>query len=129
MIVRVHGLRTHDGKIPNSLRSKFKSQSQTNIWDLDRKALFFVEIMENKGLAVPKWVLINWPKIPPKFSAQFVCSSPKLWDFQKKLPLGVRSPCGLSNKKVFILMKNLYTFKYWKYSKSPYSTKIHFRCS
>ena len=88
--------------------------------------------MENmdKGLTVAKWVLINWPKIPPKFSAQFVCSSPKLWDFQKKLPLGVRSPCGLSNKKVFILMKNIYTFKYWKYySKSPYSTKIHFRCS
>ena len=38
----------------------------------------------DKGLTVPKWVLIDWPKIPqmlPKFSAQFVCPSPKVWDF------------------------------------------------
>ena len=35
------------GSIPNSLRPKFKfkSQSQMNIWDMDIKALFFVEIM------------------------------------------------------------------------------------
>ena len=26
--------------------------------------------------------------------------------------------CGSSNKKVFILMKNVYTFKYWKHSKN-----------
>ena len=28
--------------------------------------------MENmdKGLTVPKWVLINWPEMPPKISAQ-----------------------------------------------------------
>ena len=34
-----HGLRTHDGQFPNSLRPKFKfkikSQSQINIWYLD----------------------------------------------------------------------------------------------
>ena len=33
----------------------------------------------DKGLTVPKWVLIVWPKIPqmPKnLSAQFVCPSP-----------------------------------------------------
>ena len=28
---------------------------------------------------------------PPKFSAQFVCPSPKVWDFRKKLSLGVRN--------------------------------------
>jgi hypothetical protein len=34
--------------------------------------------MENmdKGLTVPKWVLINAPK--------FICPSPKVWDFDEK---------------------------------------------
>ena len=36
-----HRLRTHDGKIPNSLQPKFKSQFQINIWDLDIKTQFF----------------------------------------------------------------------------------------
>ena len=45
--------------------------------------------MENmdKGLTVPKWVLINWPKITPiaqNLYAQFVCPSPKVWDFDEK---------------------------------------------
>ena len=45
--------------------------------------------MENmdKGLTVPKWVLINWPKItqmPQNVSAHIVCPSPKVWDFDKK---------------------------------------------
>jgi hypothetical protein len=45
--------------------------------------------MENKdkGLTVPKWVLISWQKIPPmpqNLSAQFVCPSPKVLDFNKK---------------------------------------------
>ena len=55
--------------------------------------------MENmdKGLTVPKWVLIVWlkiPRIPQNLSAQFVCPSPKVLDFnEKKVKLGVRSPC------------------------------------
>ena len=45
--------------------------------------------MENmdKGLTVPKWVLINRPKIlkmPQNASAQIVCQSPKVWDFDEK---------------------------------------------
>jgi hypothetical protein len=45
--------------------------------------------MENmdKGLTVPKWVLIIWSKIPqmPKnLSVQFVCPSKKVLDFNKK---------------------------------------------
>ena len=45
--------------------------------------------MENmdKGLTVPKWVLINRPKIskmPQNLSAQIVCPSPKVWDFDEK---------------------------------------------
>ena len=45
--------------------------------------------MENmdKGLTVPKWVLIVWPKIPQmpqNLYAQFVCPSPKVWDFIEK---------------------------------------------
>jgi hypothetical protein len=40
-----------------------------------------------KGLTVPKWVLINWPKIlqmPQNLSAQIVCPSPNVWDFDEK---------------------------------------------
>ena len=42
--------------------------------------------MENmvKGLTVPKWGLIVWPKIsqmPQNLSAQFVYPSPKVLDF------------------------------------------------
>ena len=45
--------------------------------------------MENidKGLTVPKWVVINWPKIPQmpqNLSAQIVCPGPKVWDFDEK---------------------------------------------
>ena len=42
--------------------------------------------MENmdKGFTVPKWVLIVRPKIPQNLSAQFVCSSRKVWDFKEK---------------------------------------------
>ena len=46
-------------------------------------------LMENmdKGLTVPKWVLINRPKIPQnatKLTAQIVCTSPKVRDFDEK---------------------------------------------
>jgi hypothetical protein len=45
--------------------------------------------MENmdKGPKVPKWVVINWPKItqmPPNLFVQFVCQNPHVWDFDKK---------------------------------------------
>jgi hypothetical protein len=56
--------------------------------------------MENmdKGLTVPKWVLIVWPKIPQmpqNLSSQIVCLSSK-FDFDgKKASVGVRSPCQL----------------------------------
>ena len=45
--------------------------------------------MENmdKGLTVPKWVLIVQPKIPQmpqNLSAQFVSPSPKVLDFNEK---------------------------------------------
>ena len=38
----------------------------------------------DKGLTVPKWVLIVQPKMPQNLSAQFVCPSPKVLDFNKK---------------------------------------------
>jgi hypothetical protein len=45
-------------------------------------------IMENgKWKTVPKWVLRVWLKItqmPQNLSAQFVCPSPKVWDFDEK---------------------------------------------
>ena len=54
----------------------------------------------DKGLTVPKWVLINLPKIPQipqNLSARIVCPSPKVWDFyEKKASLGIRSPYVLN---------------------------------
>ena len=74
----------------------FAAQIQIPNWDLDIKA-YIGWLMKklDKELTVPKWVLINQlksPQMPPIFSAQFVCPSPKVWDFRKKLSLGVRSP-------------------------------------
>jgi hypothetical protein len=45
--------------------------------------------MENmdKGLTVPKGALIvrpDIPQMPQNLSAQFVCPSPKVWDFYEK---------------------------------------------
>jgi hypothetical protein len=45
--------------------------------------------MENmvKGLTVPKWMLINWPKkpqMPKNLLAQIVCPSQNVWDFDEK---------------------------------------------
>ena len=45
--------------------------------------------MENmdKGLTVPKWVLINWTKMhqmPQNLSAKFVCPRTKIWGFYEK---------------------------------------------
>ena len=41
----------------------------------------------DKKCNVPKWVLINWPKIPQmpqNLFAQIVCPNPKVWDFDEK---------------------------------------------
>ena len=43
--------------------------------------------MANIVLTVPKWVLMNWPKIPQmtqNLSAQIVYPNPKVWDFDGK---------------------------------------------
>ena len=42
----------------------------------------------DKGLTVPKWVLIVWPKIPQmpqNLFDQFVCPSPKFLDFNENV--------------------------------------------
>ena len=72
------------------------------VWDFDKKRLYWASLVRNgnldKGLTVtvPKWVLINWPKIPQmtqNVPAQIVCPSPKVWDFdKKKASLGFRIP-------------------------------------
>ena len=50
--------------------------------------------MENmdKELTVQKLGFIDWPKIPkmlPILSAQIVCQSPKVWNFDEKMPYWV----------------------------------------
>jgi hypothetical protein len=57
--------------------------------------------MENmgKGLTVQKWVLIVWlkiPQIPQNLSAQFVCPSPKVLDFNEKRHHWVSAVCQCS---------------------------------
>ena len=53
----------------------------------------------DKELTVPKWVLIIWPKIPqmpPNLSVEFVCPSPKVWDFNEKIEITYK----VSSKKI-----------------------------
>ena len=66
----------------------------------------------DKGLIVPKWVLIVWPKIPQmpqNLSAQFVCQSPKVLDFNEKRlhwasVVRGRIDAHRSNQKLLILV-------------------------
>ena len=68
--------------------------------------------MENmdKGLTVPKRVLIVWPQIPQmpqNLSAPFVCPSPKVLDFNEKrlhwtsVVRAVVHVCGLNDSLNF----------------------------
>ena len=80
--------------------------------------------MENmdKGITVPKWVLINGPKIPQmleNLSVQIVCPSPIVWDFdEKRLHWAsvVRdcykaSSSSPQEKKLLCLVKKTYKFR------------------
>ena len=62
---------------------------------------------------------INWPKIPQmsqKFLPQFVSPSPKVWNFQKKFFLGVRSLCFISR---------LIDHKIWSHYEKYVRSDIH----
>ena len=69
--------------------------------------------MENmdKGLIVPKWVLIVWPKIPQmpqKYLLSLSAQAQKFWIEIKKASLGVRSPWSNSfifSTKVFEIFR------------------------
>ena len=59
-------------------------------------------------LTVPKWVLMNWPKIPKmpqNLSAQIVCPSPKFWNFDEKWLHWVSLVYARGNNKFWL--KNL----------------------
>ena len=60
-------------------------------------------IMENmdKGLTVPKQVLIVWLKIPPILSALFVCPSPKVLDFNDDRLHWASVVCGVKGDNLF----------------------------
>ena len=52
-------------------------------------------VLQSKVLSMsfyPASIRINRPKIPQICSAQFVCPSPKVWDFQKKALTGCPKP-------------------------------------
>jgi hypothetical protein len=58
-----------------------------------------MENLDEGLIVVPKWLLINWQKIPQmtqSLSAQIVCPSPKVWAFDEKRihwASVVRVPC------------------------------------
>ena len=72
--------------------------------------------MENmdQGLTVPKWVLINRPKIPKtlqNLSDQIVCPSLKFWySDERKASLLVRSPCVDQFGTQILLQCRAFTF-------------------
>ena len=77
------------------MQPKFKSQSLINIWGwIFCKNNYWIMENMDKGLTVPKWVLIIWPKI-----GQNVCPSPKISDFWKKALSGCLCPCSKVSKK------------------------------
>ena len=64
----------------------------------------------DKGLTVPKWVLINRPKIPQmpqNLSAKIVCPSPKVWDFDEKRLHWASVVCG-SHHTVYVKLHAQY---------------------
>ena len=86
----------------------------------------------DKGLTVPKWVLIFWPKIskmPQNLSAQFVCPSPIFLDFNEQNEKMVN--LELVSIYYRISYKFLHSFYYYKivsmkwYSSIQYPWKYH----
>ena len=74
-------------------------------------------IMKNmdKGLTVPKWVLIVWPEIPQmpqNLSAQIVCLSPKVWDFDEKR-FHWASLVRAFGKN--LILQSIFTFWIWRF--------------
>ena len=55
--------------------------------------------------------MINWPKtpqMPQNLSAQILCLSLKVWDFdEKRFSLGVRIPCNESLRMIFRILREL----------------------
>ena len=74
----------------------------------------------DKGLTVPKWVLVVWPKIPQmpqNLSAQFVCPSPKVLDVNEKRLHW--ASVGREGNDGFIKMDDLCgEFAKWHFSKN-----------
>ena len=70
-------------------------------------------MMENmdKGLTVPKWVLIVWskiPQMPQNLSSQFVCPSPKGLDFNEKRLHWASVVRGFNKRKLFSFQKRVF---------------------
>ena len=88
----MHRPQTCDGYFPNSL---WPISYLVYICFSPENQSFFVEKMiKCSKLTVPRWVLIGWPKIPPKFSGPICLPKPKSFGYQWKKALSVvRSLC------------------------------------
>ena len=81
----------------------------------------------DKGLTVPKWVLIVWPKIPQmlqNLSARFVCPSPKVWDInEKRLHLASVVRALWHSSRAATIVQNYFIYPY--IAIGLYSTIVH----
>ena len=100
------------------MRPKFESQSSINMYlGFGYKGLVFCKnngwLLEkmDKGFTVPKWVLMNWPKIsqiPQSLSVQIVWTSS--FGFQwKKASLGIRIPWYKTPNPESMTPKNIFS--------------------
>ena len=63
--------------------------------------------------------------MPQKISALFVCSSPNVWDFFKKLSLSVRGPCHPKNEVLQIAW--LFFCQLWEFcERKPERIEVFF---
>ena len=65
----------------------------------------------DKGLTVPKWVLINWskiPQVPQNLFTQIVCPSPKVWDFDEKKEIHWASVVRVIDDFIFTIFISIF---------------------
>ena len=111
----LHRGRTCEGYFPNFI---LPISYLGFIWDLyvfvKKQQPFIFPFSHGQGTHSAKIVLIarlKIPQVPQNILVQFVCPNLKVWDFwNKKVSLGVRSPCTTWLKMGWISFWNAFSF-------------------